>query len=152
MALLLEFCGDHTDVIRELEALLEKTDKTDEADQGEPDEHADTASVDSADEQALAAQIVETEERIASDLAAAGLTMDDTRGQTGEWLRLVARAERSRESLERIKSERRRLREEASELRDQLQRYLQARGVKPTEQQDTARAIADRLDSLPGPD
>ena len=50
--------------------------------------------------------------------------------------------------MERVKRERQRLRAEAAELKDQLLHYLQAQGVKPTEQQDTAAAIAERLDRL----
>ncbi|NCF82082.1 MAG: hypothetical protein GWP74_10775, partial [Proteobacteria bacterium] len=59
-----------------------------------------------------------------------------------------AREERSRRSLERVKDERKRLRTEANEHRDQLLRYLQSQGVKLIEQQDTAAAIAERLDRL----
>jgi hypothetical protein len=40
------------------------------------------------------------------------------------------------------------LRTEAAELRRQLLGYLYAQGIKPTEQQDSAAAIAERLDRL----
>lgn len=93
-------------------------------------------------------QTVEDDGRLASLLEAAGLNMGDTTGDTGEWLRLVARAEGARESLELVKSERARLRGEAHALRDHLQRYLHSRGVKPTQQSDTAAAIAAQLDKL----
>jgi hypothetical protein len=90
----------------------------------------------------------EADMQLASDLKAAGLTMEDTEGEMGKWLRLVARAHRSRESLERVKSERTRLRREAAEHRDQLLRYLQSLGDRPTQQPDTAAAIGERLDRL----
>ncbi|NCF27397.1 MAG: hypothetical protein GWP69_08440 [Gammaproteobacteria bacterium] len=93
-------------------------------------------------------EIAEEDRQIMSDLSAAGLTMEDTKGDTGNWMRLVAREERSRRSLERVKDERKRLRTEANEHRDQLLRYLQSQGVKLIEQQDTAAAIAERLDRL----
>lgn len=108
----------------------------------------DTTAVQADDTQALAAEIVDADRRIESELATAGLTAEDTQGEVGDWLRLVARADRARESLERAKSERGRLRAEAAELRDELERYLRSRGVKPTEPQDTARAIAERLEGL----
>jgi hypothetical protein len=93
-------------------------------------------------------QTAEDDGQLASLLEGAGLSMDDTTGDTGEWLRLVARAEGVRESLERVKGERARLRTEAQALRDQLQRYLQNQGVKPTQQPDTVAAIATQLDKL----
>jgi hypothetical protein len=89
----------------------------------------------------------EDEGQLESLLESAGLTMDATQGDMGEWLRLVARENRSLESLQRVKTERLRLRAEASEYREQLQGYLQSRGVKPTQLQDTA-AIAEGLDRL----
>ncbi len=126
----------------ELESLLAATDRDG------PDNSSGVSHADPVDARALAAQIAEEDQKIASGLAAAGLTIDDTQGETGDWLRLVARADRTHESLERVKSERKRLRTEATELRDQLVRYLHGQGVTPTEQQDTAAAIAERLDRL----
>lgn len=128
--------------ITELETMLANTDG-----RGAPAQ-ADASHEFPLDAQAAARQIAEAERQIASDLAASGLTIEDTRGDTGDWLRLVARADRSRESLERVKNARLRLRAEAVEHRDHLQRYLQSQGVKPTQQQDTAAAIAEQLDSL----
>ncbi len=128
----------------ELESLLAATDRD------SPDKDADVAPRDPVDAQAAAAQIAEEDEQIASDLAAAGLAIEDTEGETGNWLRLVARADRSRESLERVKSERKRLRADAAELRDKLLRYLQSQGESPMEQRDTAAAIAEGLDRLSG--
>ena len=61
---------------------------------------------------------------------------------------MVARADRSRESLERVKDERKRLRAEAAELRDRLLRYLQSQGISATKQQDTVSALAERLERL----
>ncbi len=114
------------------------------------DKNADVPNGDPVDAQSVAAQVAEENEQIASDLAAAGLTIDDTQGETGNWLRLVARADRSRESLERVPSERKRLRVEAAALRDQLLRYLQSQGESPMEQRDTAAAIAEGLDRQSG--
>lgn len=106
---------------------------------------------DARDAGALAARIDDEDRRIEAGLAAAGLTPEDTKGEMGEWLRLVARADRSLESLEHVRDARKRLRAEAAELRDQLGRYLNRQGVKPTAQQDTAAEIAERLDDLSGP-
>jgi hypothetical protein len=113
-----------------------------------PDDDADVSDAGPVDAEVLAGQIIEEDRKIASGLAAAGLTLDDAQGETGDWLRLVARADRAHESLERVKSERQRSRTEAAELRSQLLRYLHSHGVKPTEQPDTAAAIAQRLDRL----
>lgn len=126
----------------ELESLLANTKRV------EPEEAVDRLPEHPQDVQALNAQIAEEDRRIAAELAAAGLSEEDTQGETGEWMRLIARADRSHESLERVKRERQLLRAEAVELKDQLRRYLQSQGVKPTEQQDTAAAIAARLDRL----
>jgi hypothetical protein len=92
--------------------------------------------------------LAEEDEQFASDLAAAGLTVEDTRGDTGEWLHLLARAERRRESLDLVKSERARVREQAAELRDHLLRYLQSQGVRPTQLPDTTAAISEDLERL----
>ena len=108
----------------------------------------DVSHSDPVDPEVLAGQIIEEDRKIASGLAAAGLTLDDAQGETGDWLRLVARADRAHESLERVKSERQRSRAEAAELKVQLLRYLHNHGVKPTEQPDTAVAIAERLDRV----
>ncbi len=126
----------------ELESLLAAMDRDG------PDTSSGVCHADPVDARAVAAQIAEEDQKIASGLAAAGLTIDDTQGETGEWLRLVARADHTHESLERVKSERKRLRTEATELRRQLVRYLHGQGIKPTEQPDTAAAIAERLDRL----
>ena len=126
----------------ELESLLAAMD------QDRQDNSADDSQAGPVDAEALAVQIAEEGQKIASGLAAAGLTLADTQGETGDWLRLVARADRAHESLERVKSERQRLRAEAAELRRQLLRYLYDQGIKPTEQQDSAAAIAERLDRL----
>ncbi len=126
----------------ELESLLAAMDRD------RPDNSADDSQAGPGDAEALAVQIVEEDRKIASGLAAAGLTLAATQGETGDWLRLVARADRAHESLERVKSEPHRLRAEAAELRRQLLGYLYAQGIKPTEQQDSAAAIAERLDRL----
>jgi len=128
----------------ELEALLEAPDRNSTS--GE----AVIAGAGLVDAQARAAQTAEEDVQIASDLRSAGLTLEDTQGELGDWLRLVARAEQTRASLQRVKNERTRVREEAAELRDQLLRYLQSRGVKPLRQQDSAAAIAESLDRLSG--
>lgn len=128
--------------IAELESLLA------DADRNRLETADDATAVHADDVGALLAELAETDRRIESDLTGAGLSAEDTRGALGEWMRLVARAERARESLERVKGERRHLRAEAAELRDQLTRYLRSQGVKPTEPQDTARAIAERLERL----
>jgi len=125
----------------ELESLLAAMDRD-----GQDNNGADVSHADPVDAEALAGQIVAADQKIASGLAAAGLTLADAQGETGDWLRLVARADRAHESLERVKSERQRSRAEAAELKDQLLRYLHSHGVKPTEQPDTAVAIAERLD------
>ena len=126
----------------ELESLLAATDRDG------PGNSADVVRVGPVDAQTLAARIAEEDEKIASDLVAAGLTMNDTQGETGNWLRLVARADRTRESLDRIKNDRKRLRAEAAELRSQLLRYLHSQGARPREQDDTVGAIAERLAHL----
>jgi hypothetical protein len=130
--------------VTELESLLENTDGD------SPGREGGITSVQPQDAQALVAQIADEDQRIASDLAAAGMAVEDSQGEIGNWMRLVARADRSRESLERVKNERKRLRAEAAELRDQLVRYLRSQGVRPTERQDTAAAIAERLEHLSG--
>lgn len=103
-----------------------------------------------AEEEAVS-DIVGLDAAIAADLADAGLSDDDTRGEMGKWLRLVARADRSHRSLEQAKHDRGRLRSEAGELRDQLQQFLQSMGTKATDQPDTAAEIAARLDRLSEP-
>ena len=103
------------------------------------------------DAETLSRQIAEDNRQIASDLAAASLTVEDSKGDSGNWLRLVARAGRAQESLERVKSEHQRLCAEAAELRQQLLRYLHSQGVKPTEIQDTAAAISERLERVSEP-
>ena len=60
----------------------------------------------------------------------------------------MARADRRRESLERVKSERAHLREQAAELRDHLLRYLHSQGVRPTQLPDTTAAISKDLERL----
>ena len=124
----------------ELEALLEAPDRN----------SATGAGADLVDAQAIAAQTAGEDVQIASDLRSAGLTLDDAQGELGDWLRLVARSDQTRASLQRVKNERTRVREEAAELRDHLLRYLQSRGVKPLQQHDSAAAIAESLDRLPG--
>ena len=106
---------------------------------------------DAVAEEEVASDIAVLDAAIAADLADAGLSDDDTRGETGKWLRLVARADRSRRSLEQVKHERGRLRSEAAELRDQLQQFLHSVGTKATDQPDTAAEIAARLDRLSEP-
>ena len=108
----------------------------------------DSSNPDPVDAETLTRQIAEDNRQIASDLAAAGLTIEDTKGDAGNWLRLVARAERAQESLQRVKSEHKCLRGEAAELRDQLLRYLYSQGVEPTQIQDTAAAISEQLEHL----
>jgi hypothetical protein len=98
--------------------------------------------------QDAAVMIAEIDAGIAADLEAAGLSVDDTRGDTEKWLRLVARADRARRSLEQVKYERGRLKSEAAELRGELQQFLQSLGTKATDQPDTAAEIAARLDRL----
>lgn len=95
-----------------------------------------------------AVRIAEADAAVAASLADAGLSADDIRGETGEWLRLVARADRSRRALEQVRSERSRVKSDAAELRDQLQQYLHGLGTKPTDQPDTSAEIAARLDRL----
>ena len=108
----------------------------------------DTCDSEPLDPEALTGQIAENNRQLASALAAAGLTIEDTEGDSGNWLRRLAGAERAQESLQRIKSERERLRGEAVDLRDQLQSYLHSQGVRPTELEDTAAAISRRLEGL----
>ncbi len=127
----------------ELETLLAETNRD------SPVEDAVAPHRDPVEAETVAVQVADEDARMASDLEAAGLTIDDTEGELGNWLRLVARADRSRESLERVKKERTHQRTEADALRDQLLRYLHGQGVRPTEHQDTAAAIAERLDRLP---
>lgn len=126
----------------ELESLLANA-RPARGDEDVDSSHGNPLAAENADR-----EIAEEDRQIMSDLLAAGLTMEDTKGDTGNWMRLVAREERSRRSLERVKDERKRLRTEANEHRDQLLRYLQSQGVKLIEQQDTAAAIAERLDRL----
>ena len=111
----------------------------------------DDCNAEPVDVETLGRQIAEANRQIASDLAEAGLTIEDIKGDTGDWLRVMARAERARESLERIKNEHKCLRAEAAALRDQLLRYLHARGVKSTDTGDTAAAIAEQLKRLSEP-
>jgi len=103
---------------------------------------------DAVAEEEAASDIAVLDAVIAADLADAGLSDDDTRGGTGKWLRLVARADRSRRSLEQVKHDRDRLRSEATELRGQLRQFLQSMGTKATDQPDTVAEIAARLDRL----
>ena len=93
-------------------------------------------------------RITEVNARLASALADAGLGADDTGGEIGEWMRLVARADSAHRSRARVKDERKRLRADAAALRDGLLRYLHSQGAKPTEQPDTAAAIAEHLERL----
>lgn len=126
----------------ELEALIVQAERgaAQNASEGRADEPEDA--------EALVARIADLNARVTAELADAGLAPEDTEGDTGEWLRLAARADGSRRALEEIKNERRRARDEAAELREQLGRYLSARGVKPTAHQDTSADIAERLDDL----
>ena len=101
-----------------------------------------------SDGMSLAARITDLDRRVAAELAGAGLSPAATEGELGEWLRLAARADGSRHALEQVKEERRRLRDEAVELRDQLGQYLRSRGVRPTAHQDTSADIAERLEDL----
>jgi hypothetical protein len=126
----------------ELESMLARSDRN------RPQTSADSGEAHSLDERAEGSQSAEEDLQLACELQAAGLTMEDTEGDLGKWLRLVAQADRSRESLEHVKNERSRLRAEAAEHRDHLLRYLQSQGDRPTQQQDTATAIAERLDRL----
>jgi len=102
------------------------------------------------DAPAIVAQTAEEEMQIASDLRSAGLTLEDTQGELGDWLRLVARADQTRESLQRVRNARTRMREEAAGLRDHLLGYLQSQGVARLRQRDSAAAIAESLDRLSG--
>ena len=102
------------------------------------------------DSDALARQIADNNRQLASHLAVARLTIEDTKGDSGDWLRSVASADRAQDSLHRVKCERERLGAEAVELRDQLLAYLYSHGVRPTELLDTAAAISRRLERLPG--
>ena len=103
------------------ESALERAREDDDVPQPEP-----------VDAEALTGQIAENNRQLASALAAAGLTIEDTKGNTGNWLRSLAGADRAQKSLHRVKSEHRRLRAEAVELRDQLAGYLHSLGVWPT--------------------
>ena len=118
------------------DSALERVREDDDAPQPEP-----------VDAEALTGQIAENNRQLASALAAAGLTIEDTKGDTGNWLRSLAGADQAQESLRRIKSEHKRLRAEAVDLRDRLLGYLHSRGVKPTEINDTA-AISRQLARL----
>ena len=129
--------------VAELDALLAATHRHTSV------KDAELPPEDSSDPQTLARQKAEEDKEMASALSAAGLAVDDIQGEIGDWLRLVARADRSRESLERVKDERKRLRAEAAVLRDRLLRYLQSQGISATKQQDTVSALAERLDRLP---
>jgi hypothetical protein len=115
------------------------------------DQERNVPNPEPVDVEILSQQIAEANRQIASDLAGVGLTIEDTKGDTGDWLRVLARAERARESLEGVKNEHQRWRAEATDLRDQLSRYLHARGVKPTDTGDTAAAIAEQLQRLSEP-
>jgi len=119
-----------------------------EADARRSLEAGDGFSQNSDDEEALTARVADLDRRLAVELSGAGLTESDIKGDVGEWLRLTARADSSRRSLEQVKQERRSVRDEAAELRDQLVRYLHSRGVKPTAHQDSAADIAERLNDL----
>ncbi len=110
-------------------------------------EDDDVCHSEPVDAEALTGQIAENNRQLASALAAAGLTIDDTKGDTGNWLRSLGGADHAQESLHRVNSEHKRLRAEAVELRDQLVGYLHSRGVKPTEINDTA-AISRQLERL----
>ncbi len=128
----------------EIEALLEASDRN---------STSGAAAIPRADlvgAEAAAEQTAEEDEQIVSDLRSAGLTLEDAQGELGDWLRLVARADRTRESLQSARNARTRAREEAAELRDHLLSYLRSQGVSPLQQQDSAAAIAESLDRLPG--
>ena len=130
--------------VAELDALLATASRDD------PGKKAALPPSPPVDAQMLARQMVEEDEQMASALTGAGLTIDDLQGEFGEWLRLVARADRSRESLQGVKNRRDQLRAEAAELRDRLMHYLQSQGISSTQQQDTVSAIAERLERLSG--
>lgn len=132
--------------LRELDGLLAAPG----GEEGGDDTHASAPipQVDAVDEEEAVANRAALDATIAADLADAGLGDDDTRGETGKWLRLLARADRSRRSLEEVKYDRGRLRSEAAELRGELQRFLRGAGTRPTEEPDTAAEIAARLDRL----
>ncbi len=104
------------------------------------------------DPEETAAAIAAEDAVIASALREAGLSRDDIRGDTGEWIRLAGRAAEARDALDRVRSERGRLREESEELRDHLHRYLREHGGRATDRPDTAEEISARLDRLPDPD
>lgn len=127
----------------ELASLLDRAEAVEPEREGEeqPPEHP-------PDIGELNARIAEEDRRIETELAAAGLTEADTQSELGEWLRLVARADRSRETLERVKGERGRLRAEAAELRSQLVGFLRSREVKAIDEHDSVAAIAERLERL----
>lgn len=126
----------------ELEALLDQVAPR-EAHRGR--EHpADTTD----EAEASATRLADLDRRIAAELADVGLEAEAVEGEIGEWLRLAERAETSRRALDEVKSERRRVRDEALELREQLGRYLRSHGIKPTAHQDSAADIAARLGDL----
>ena len=125
--------------ITELDLLLAKTDRS-------GSRARDDASP--ADMRPAAPAPAVDDDQLAADLAAAHMSVEDTHGDMGEWLRLVARADRSRESLEHVKAERAQLRAEAAEYRTHLVRYLQSRGLKPTQIPDSAADIAEGLERL----
>lgn len=126
----------------ELETLMARKGDSAPSDvRGEPPQEPDNAET-------LAARIAELDHRVTAELGDAGLSPGDVEGELGEWLRLAARADGARRALEQVKRERRRLRDEAVELREQLGRYLRSRGIRPTAEQDTAADIAERLDDL----
>jgi len=126
----------------ELRSLLEAAHRSGATANGE------VAEREPADAGDAAARIADVNAQLVSDLAAAGLSASDTRGASGEWMRLAARADRLHHLLERVKEERKRVRADAAALRDGLARFLHSRGAKPTEQLDTAAAIAERLERL----
>jgi len=111
-------------------------------------DNSDAPESEPIDTETLSRQIADNNRQLASALARAELSIEDTKGDSGNWLRSLARAQHAHESLDRVKSERERLRAEAVELREQLQSYLQSQGVKPTELGDTAAAISLRLEDL----
>jgi hypothetical protein len=81
----------------ELESLLANA-RPARGDEDVDSSHGNPLAAENADR-----EIAEEDRQIMSDLLAAGLTMEDTKGDTGNWMRLVAREERSRRSLERVK-------------------------------------------------
>ncbi len=132
--------------LQELDELL-AAPANDEVDE-DTDPRVPDRRVDPVDEEEAAANRAALDSTIAADLADAGLGDDDIRGETGKWLRLLARADRSRRSLDQVKHDCGVVRSEAAELRDQLQQFFRDVGTKAAEQPDTAAEIAARLDSL----